>query len=174
MSARAHSGLTVFLAGLLAFGCGYRFVSAAGRLPDGGQRIAIDMAASRSTEPWAGPHLTAALRLEADRAGLLLAGEGERARLRARVERIDALPRAVALQAGRFQTREQEIEVEVSLELILADGRRRDFVLRERQSVLSAPDIRMTLANREMAARLALERIARTAMRRMTRRFDPP
>jgi len=158
--------LAALAAGVAA--CGYRLGSGAA-LADGSHRLAVPVAENRTTEPWAGAHLTRALRLEAERLGLQVAGEGQAPALRARLLTLDALPRAVAGYGGRFATREQEVRVVV--ELSLEGATSGPLRLEEREGFLSAPDLRGTGANQRLAARRALERLAARAVERLLRTF---
>jgi hypothetical protein len=72
---------------------------------------------------------------------------------------------------GGFAAREQEVIVRVTIELKIASGENSELVLSDRESYLSAPDLRGTEANRQLALRRVLERLARDAMDRLTRRF---
>ena len=161
---------TLLLMGLLWLeACGYSLRTSAGRLPDGSQAIAIPLAEDQSAEAGAGAELSSLLREEARRRGLGLVSGA--AQLQARIRQVDARPRAVALAAGRFRAREQEVTIKVDFELKLKDGRNLPFSLSERASYLSAPDLRNTLANRHLALQQAMERIAQSAIERISRDF---
>ena len=157
----------------MAGGCGYRFSVASGELPGGGKRLAVPMASHRGAEPWMAVHFTQALRAEAQRAGLALVdaeAEGVPV-LEARLDEAKAVPRGVAVFGGSFRAREQEVTMRVEFSLS-ADGRpERKFALRERASYLSAPDLRGTEANRQLAARRVLDGLARKAVERISRGF---
>lgn len=163
--------IPVLLVGLLAPGCGYHFSAGGGRLPGGGRALIIELAENQTTEPAAGAWLTRGLRREADRAGLVAAGHEQAARLSSRVLSVVAVPRGVSMHGGRFRAREQEVVVRVSLALEQAGGARRSFRLVERESYLSAPDLRGTETNRQLALQRALARLARRGIDRLTRSF---
>lgn len=159
----------------LAVGCGYRFSVATGELPGGGRRLVIPQAAQRGAEPWMAVHFTRVLRAEAESAGLRLvdpeAGEDEQPVFKARLAEAVAVPRGVAMFGGSFRAREQEVAVRVEFELAGGGQAPRRFVLSDRQSYLSAPDLRGTEANRQLALRRLLDRLARQAVERLARGF---
>jgi len=154
-------------------GCGYRFSVATGRLPGGGTRLAIPPARHRGAEPWPAVHFTRALRAEAERAGLELveAGAGGVPVLKARLGDALAVPRGVALYGGSYRAREQEVALKIELELEGDGPSPRRFSLSDRVSYLSAPDLRGTEANRQLALRRLLDRLARRAVERLARGF---
>ena len=156
---------------LLLCGCGYRFVTGQASLPDGGRVLAIPQAKNETTEPAAGALLVEALRREAERAGLQVQGEAA-AVLQARVVRLESLVESATMLGGRYHSRQQRL-------LLVAD-----FVLRrgsaaplwrERLSesvrYLSAPDLRGSEANRQVALRDAVGRMAREVFQQLTARY---
>jgi hypothetical protein len=156
------------LAAALATGCGYRLGGGVGL-----QRLSVPPVENRTPEAWAGAHLSGALRLEVERLGLALASPGEAFSLWVRLVSIEAVPRALAVAAGVFAAREQEVRVRIEARLHDPAGVAQGDPLRldERESYLSAPDLRGTQANLNMAARLVLERLAARATERLLRRF---
>ncbi len=161
------------LLAVAAAGCGYTFSVAAGELPGGGRRLVVPVATQRGAEPWMAVHFTQALRAQAERAGLVLvdAGADGAQVLRARLDEARAMPIAVANYGGRFRAREQEVDVRIELKLSGGGQPAREFVVRDRMSYLSAPDLRGTEANRQLAARRLLDALARQAVDRLARGF---
>lgn len=105
------------------------------------------------------------------RAGLRLRPASEAPRLLARLLSVKSVPRSVATYGGAFHTREQEVQVR--LELKLDDGTAGGFkqVLSGRESYLSAPDLRGTVANCDLALRRLLLRLAHDGIDSLTRTF---
>ncbi len=105
------------------------------------------------------------------RVGLRLSGSSAAPRLLARLLSVKSVPRSVATYGGAFHTREQEVQVR--LELKLDDGRAGAFmqVLDGREGYLSAPDLRGTIANRDLALRRLLLRLAHDGIDSLTRTF---
>lgn len=157
----------------MAAGCGYSFSVASGELPGGGRRLIVPVAKHRGAEPWMAVHFTQALRAQADRAGLeIVDADAEGAQvLKARLDEARALPRGVANYGGRFRAREQEVDVRIELELSGGEQPPRHFVVRDRMSYLSAPDLRGTEANRQLTTRKLLDKLARQAIERLARGF---
>ena len=91
------------------------------------------------------------------------------ARLRSKVASILSVPRGVS--GIGFSARESEVIVRVEFELTMASGEKLKVALSERESYLSAPDLRGTEANRQLALRRVLKRLAREGIDRMTRNF---
>ena len=89
----------------------------------------------------------------------------------ARVVSIRAVPRGVAVSGGRFRAREQEVVVRVELVLRLPAEDDLELKLSDRESYLSAPDIRGTEANRQLALQRVWERIAVEGIERISRGF---
>jgi len=163
----------LLLIALAVQGCGYRFSVASGELPGGGKRLIVPIASHRGVEPWMAIHFTRALRAEAERAGLVLVEPGAEGApaLQARLDEARAVPRGVAVYGGNFRAREQEVTMRVELTLS-GDGQpARKFALQDRASYLSAPDLRGTEANRQLAARRVLDGLARQAVERISRGF---
>ncbi len=129
------------------------------------------MAGNRTVEGWCAAHLTRALRVEAGRSGLEVVFGDEVPVLESRVEWVRAVPRAVAVAGGRYRTREQEVLVRVELDLRRAGKRVWGLALTGKESYLSAPDLRGTEANRQMAMRTVLDRLAVRAIERLARGF---
>ena len=154
---------------MLYSGCGYHFSVGSGRLPDGNQEIAIEQAHNLTGEASAGAWLVAGLRREAARAGLVVTDSSE-ARLHSRVASVLAVPRGVSSAVG-FSAREQQVIVRVEIEVILASGEKHKLPLSDRESYLSAPDLRGTEANRQLALRRVISRLARDGIDRLTRSF---
>jgi outer membrane lipopolysaccharide assembly protein LptE/RlpB len=162
----------IFLLVLGTAGCGYRFSAGAGRLPDGGQRLFVPLAENLTTEGRASAQLTAALRRQATDRGLELVGETESAAvMQSRVVSIKAVPRGVAVSGGRFRAREQEVVVQVELKLVLPSADAVEIKLNDRESYLSAPDIRGTEANRQLALQRVFQRMAEEGIERISRGF---
>jgi outer membrane lipopolysaccharide assembly protein LptE/RlpB len=162
------------LATLAALGlsaCGYHLHAGVYQLPDGGKRLRIPIARNRTVEAFVGAWLTDELRREADRVGLEVSGAAGAPALFARVNSVSEIPRGVALTAGLFRTREQEVVVEVELRLKLGDGRRWKVILSDRESYLSAVDLRGTETNRQLGIQRVLGRLARTGLERLGRNF---
>jgi hypothetical protein len=124
---------------------------------------------NRTPEVAASPAFTAALRDAAWRAGLTVSGEG--AQLQGTILSIIAVPRGVALFDGQFRSREQEIIVEVKLRLDEQKQPPWERVLVERVSYLSGPDLRDSEANRLLALRTALRRLADRGIDALVRKF---
>jgi hypothetical protein len=156
---------------LLLVSCGYRFTAGEGRLPDGSRQISIPMAGNLTSEATVGAWLTSALRTEARRAGLELSGETNVPKLVAKVVRVEAIPRGVAVFGGRYRTREQEVVVEVEMRVEFSTSPPWLVRLTDRESYLSAPDLRGTEANRASALRLVLDRVAQSGVERLSRGF---
>jgi outer membrane lipopolysaccharide assembly protein LptE/RlpB len=153
-------------------GCGYRFTAGAGRLADGGQRLCIPLAENLTTEGRASAQFTAALRRQAADRGLELVGEaGGAAVMQARVVSITAVPRGVAVSGGRFRAREQEVVVRVEMKLVFPSADGVEIKLNDRESYLSAQDIRGTEANRQLALQRVFERMAEEGVERISRGF---
>jgi hypothetical protein len=77
----------------------------------------------------------------------------------------------VAVFGGRFRAREQEVVVRVELVLRLPTEGDLELELSDRESYLSAPDIRGTEANRQLALKRVLDRMAEEGVERISRRF---
>lgn len=150
--------------------CGYRFTAGAGRLPGGGNRLCIPQAENLTTDVHASAQFTTALRRRAADAGLEVVGEAP-AIMNARVVSIRAVPRGVAVSGGRFSAREQEVVVRVELMLRLPEEDDLELKLSDRESYLSAPDIRGTEANRQLALQRVWERMAEEGIERISRGF---
>lgn len=149
---------------MLAAGCGYRVVTGRASLPGGGRHLVIGQAVNLSSEPAAGAWLTEALRLRAGRAGLDVAAAGPGPRLRVRLREVSARPLAVSLVGGRYRARQQVVEARIDVDLLQGRqvlGRCR---LQERESYLSAPDLRGGEANRQVALRRVFSRLARKTL----------
>ena len=168
MGRRLAFALTLF-AWLASLACGYSFRSAAGRLPDGSRSLRVAVVEDRSTEAGAGAELSEALRNQALRRSLQPGKE--EAVLATRLVRVDARPLAVALAAGRYRARQQEVVIRASFVLSLASGERHEFQLQEQASYLSAADLRNTLANKRVALQQAIDRMAEAAIERISRGF---
>lgn len=152
--------------------CGYRFSAGAGRLPDGGRQLCIPQAENLTTDGRASAQLTDALRRQAADAGLEVVGEAASAAvMQAKVASIRAVPRGVAVSGGRFRAREQEVVVQVEFKLVLPSSEDMEMKLSDRESYLSAPDIRGTEANRQLALQRVLERMAEEGIERISRGF---
>ncbi len=162
--------IVTFWAWLLA-SCGYHFTAGAGRLPDGSRDLSIPQAANLTSEAALGAHITKSLRDEAVRAGLRLTGSSTAPRLLARLLSVKSVPRSVVAYGGAFHTREQEVQVRLELEL--NDGSTSAFkqVFSGRESYLSAPDLRGTIANRDLALRRLLSRLVHDGIDSLTRTF---
>jgi hypothetical protein len=156
---------------MVLLACGYRFGVGTGQLPDGGRRLSIEVAENLTTDAWAGAWLTEGLRREAIRAGLEVVYGADAPHLDARVVFAEPIPRGVAVHAGRFRAREQELVVKVELAFRHSTGHQNSFALDARESYLSAPDLRGTEANRLLALRKALDRLSRDAIDRLSRSF---
>ena len=115
--------------------------------------------------------MTSALRSEAVRSGLRLDGSEASPRLESRIVRVKAVPRGVALHAGAFRTREQELVARIELSLVRDGQECWKTVLNGRESYLSAPDLRGTEANRNIALKTMIERLAREGIERLARGF---
>ena len=153
-------------------GCGYRFSAGAGQLPDGGRRLCIPQAENLTTEGRASAQLTAALRRRAADRGLELVGEAsDAAVMQARVVSIKAVPRGVAVFGGRFRAREQEVVVQVEMKLVMPSAEDVEIKLNDRESYLSAQDIRGTEANRQLALQRVFARMAEEGIERISRGF---
>jgi outer membrane lipopolysaccharide assembly protein LptE/RlpB len=162
----------IFLVVLATAGCGYRFSAGTGQLPDGGRRLCIPQAENLTTEGRASAQLTAALRRRAADRGLELVGEvADTAVMRARVTSIKAVPRGVAVFGGRFRAREQEVVVQVEMKLSLPSAEEIEIKLNDRESYLSAQDIRGTEANRQLALQRVFQRMAEEGIERISRGF---
>lgn len=128
------------------------------------------MVDNRTPEVEASTTFTAALRDAAWRAGLAVRGEGPQ--LQGTILSITAVPRGVAaLLGGQFRSREQEIIVEVKLRLDEPQRNAWERVLVERVSYLSGPDLRDSEANRVLALRTALRRLADRGIDALAREF---
>lgn len=153
-------------------GCGYRFSAGGGRLPDGGRRLCIPVAENLTTEGRASAQFTAALRRQAADRGLELVGEAsDAAVMQARVVSIQAVPRGVSVFGGRFRAREQEVVVQVEMKLLLPSADSLEIKLDDRESYLSAQDIRGTEANRQLALQRVFQRMAEEGIERISRGF---
>jgi outer membrane lipopolysaccharide assembly protein LptE/RlpB len=153
-------------------GCGYRFSAGAGRLPDGGQRLCIPLAENLTTEGRASAQLTTALRRQAADRGLELIGEPDGAAvMQAKVVSITAVPRGVAVFGGRFRAREQEVVVQVEMKLVSPSADALEIKLSDRESYLSAQDVRGTEANRQLALQRVFRRMAEEGIERISRGF---
>jgi outer membrane lipopolysaccharide assembly protein LptE/RlpB len=155
---------------LVTAACGYRFSAGAGRLPDGGNRLCIPQAENLTTDAYASAHLTAALRRQAADAGLEVVAESP-AMVIAKVVSVREIPRGVAVFGGRFRAREQEVVVRVDLVLRSPSKDDVEVELSDRESYLSAPDIRGTEANRQLALQRVLDRMAVEGIERISRGF---
>ncbi len=153
-----------------ALSCGYRFTAGSGRLPGGGRRLCIPQVENLTTQAHASGHFTAALRRQAVDSGLQVVGEAP-AVMQGRVMSIRAIPRGVAVYGGRFRAREQEVVVRVELVLRLPSRDDVKFSLSDREGYLSAPDIRGTEANLQLALQRVLDRMAEEAVERISRGF---
>lgn len=152
--------------------CGYHFSVGAGSLPSGGQQLAIGLADNRNVEGWTAAEFTAGLRIAAERVGLLVVDDdGSAPCLHARVVYTRVVPRGVAALGGSYRTREQEVIVRVELSLVEGGKQTWETAVSDRQSFLSAPDLRGTEANRQMATRAVLQRVAERSIERLTRNF---
>jgi outer membrane lipopolysaccharide assembly protein LptE/RlpB len=153
-------------------GCGYRFSAGAGRLPDGGRRLCIPQAENLTTEGQASAQFTAALRRQAADRGLELVGDAAgSAVMQAKVVSIRAVPRGVAVSGGRFRAREQEVVVQVEMKLRSPPADDVEIKLSDRESYLSAQDIRGTEANRQLALQRVFQRMAEEGIERISRGF---
>lgn len=161
----------LLLGALLLPACGYHFSVGTGRLPDGNRELVIEQAHNLTAEASAGAWLVAGLRREAARAGLVVADSDKAARLKPRVVSISAIPRGVSTFGGSFAAREQEVVARIELQVSLSSGEKLDVKLSDRQSYLSAPDLRGTEANRQLALRRVIDRLARDGIDRLTRSF---
>jgi hypothetical protein len=157
---------TVLLVALMCEACGYRFSVGQGALPDGSRRLCVPVAHNLSGDPSAGVWFTGALRREAVLAGLEITDDDSAPRLVPRVVSIRDVPRGVAVFSGRFRAREQEVVVRVKLDLELEeDGV--SIALTDRESYLSAPDLRGTEANKKLAMKRVIDRLAREGLERL-------
>ncbi len=132
------------------------------------------MATSLSEEAQVVPMLTGALRTQARKVGLACPADGKDKTiplLLSSIRSIEAFPRGVAVYAGRYRTREQEIVIKVRFTLKSDNHKDHTWVLQERVSYLSAPDIRGTEANRQMAIRSGIDSMSRKVMDCLTRGF---
>jgi outer membrane lipopolysaccharide assembly protein LptE/RlpB len=153
-------------------GCGYRFSAGAGRLPDGGRRLCIPQAENLTTEGQASAQFTAALRRQAADRGLELVGDAAgSAVMQAKVVSIRAVPRGVAVSGSRFRAREQEVVVQVEMKLRSPSADEVEIKLSDRESYLSAQDIRGTEANRQLALQRVFQRMAEEGIERISRGF---
>jgi outer membrane lipopolysaccharide assembly protein LptE/RlpB len=159
------------LGALLLPACGYHFSVGTGRLPDGNQELVIEQAQNLTAEASAGAWLVAGLRREAARAGLKVGESNRAARLQPRVLSITAIPRGVSVFSGGFSAREQEVVARIELQVSLSSGEKLEMTLSDRQSYLSAPDLRGTEANRQLALRRVIDRLASDGIDRLTRSF---
>jgi hypothetical protein len=135
-----------------------------GRLADGSRALHVPVADNQTLFADSTVTLTEALREEARRAGLRLVLDGEAPTLQACLKTIVVVPRAVGLVSGRFHARQEEVVVEVWLKLALPGRPAHERTYRERESFLAASDLRGTEANRDLAVRRALTRLARTGI----------
>lgn len=159
---------------LLADGCGYRFSAGEARLPGGGRALAIAPVESAVAEAGWGSELGERLQSEARRAGLVLSSDPAAPQLRVRLLSLDTIPRGIAAGGGRFVAREEEVRL--SVEVVWQEGpavstpRR----LREGESFVVAPELRGTQANRALAVRRALQRLAERIVNESCRGFVSP
>jgi hypothetical protein len=150
--------------------CGYRFTTGGGHLPTGDKTVAIPVVDNRTPEVAANIALTNALRDSAFRAGLDVEADGPQ--LQGTILSITAVPRGVVILDGQFRSREQEIIVEVRLKLFETQQQPPwERTLVERVSYLSGPDLRDSEANRLLALRTALRRLADRGIDALTREF---
>jgi hypothetical protein len=77
----------------------------------------------------------------------------------------------VAVFGGRFRAREQEVVVQVEMKLRLPSADDMEIKLSDRESYLSAQDIRGTEANRQLALQRVFQRMAEEAIERISRGF---
>jgi len=153
-------------------GCGYRFSAGDGRLLEGGRRLCIPHAENLTTEGRAAAQLTEALRRQAADRGLELVGDADGAAvMQSRVVSIKAVPRGVAVFGGRFRAREQEVVVRVEMKLVSPSADDVEINLSDRESYLSAQDIRGTEANRQLALQRVFQRMAEEGIERISRGF---
>jgi len=127
------------------------------------------MAQNLTSDVVAGAWLTTAMRRQATQAGLSLSNSVDAPVLFVRVLRISAIPRGVALAGGSFRTREQEVVVRIELEIKRPEPWK--VAISDRESYLSAPDLRGTEANRLLALQRVLTRLAQQAIERLSRGF---
>ncbi|MBW1807061.1 MAG: hypothetical protein JRJ87_02620 [Deltaproteobacteria bacterium] len=161
--------IACLLGTLLFSACGYRFSAGGGHLPDGSRQLSIPMAQNLTSDVVAGAWLTTAMRRQATQAGLSLSNSVDAPVLFVRVLRISAIPRGVALAGGSFRTREQEVVVRIELEIKRPEPWK--VAISDRESYLSAPDLRGTEANRLLALQRVLTRLAQQAIERLSRGF---
>jgi hypothetical protein len=140
-----------------------------GHLPAGGTSVAIPVVDNRTPEVEASTTFTAALRDAAWRAGLTVSGEATQ--LQGTIVSITVVPRGVALLEGQFRSREVQIIVQVRLRLDEPQRARWERVLVEVVSYLSGTDLRDSEANRVLALRTALRRLADRGIDALTRKF---
>jgi len=135
--------------------------------------VAIEAGAENlTTEGRASAQLTAALRRRATDRGLELVGEVSGAAvMQARVVSIKAIPRGVSVFGGRFRAREQEVVVQVVMKLSMPAAEDLEIKLDDRESYLSAQDIRGTEANRQLALQRIFQRMAEEGIERISRGF---
>jgi len=161
--------IACLLGTLLFSACGYRFSAGGGHLPDGSRKLSIPIAQNLTSDASAGALLTTALRRQATRAGLSLSDSADVPVLFVRVLSISAIPRGVALAGGSFRTREQEVVVRIELELKNPEPWK--VAISDRESYLSAPDLRGSEANRLLALERVLARLAQQGIERLARGF---
>lgn len=155
---------------LLLGGCGYRFVTGGAALPDGSRLLNIPQAKNETSEPAVGSLLVEALRGEAGRAGLQVQGDAQTV-LRTTLVRLESLVEAATVIGGRYHSRQHRLLLVADFVLqngssLLWRGR-----LTESVSYLSAPDLRGSEANRQMALRDAAARMAREVFQQLAERY---
>lgn len=119
--------------------------------------------------------LTRELREQAHEAGLTCPADHDSEKnipaLLSSIRSIESIPRGVAVYAGRYRTREQEVVFKVRFTLRMQNTKEQAWTLSERVSYLSAPDIRGTEANRQVAIRTAVGRLARKVVDSLAKGF---
>jgi hypothetical protein len=147
-------------------GCGYHLSLNSACLSGGGRKLCVPVAQNETTETWTTAFLTRSLREQAGRVGLEIVS-CKAPVLSARVVSIRSAPRGISRGGGRYTATEREVSVLIRLGLTGQES----LVLSDRQSYLSAPDVRGTEANRQLAVRIVIDRLAVTAIDRISRKF---
>jgi hypothetical protein len=154
---------------LTASSCGYHFSVKDAQLISGGKKLYIPVVDNQTAEPSLAIWMTEALRQEASITGFELS-DANGPCLNVEVLSVRAVPRGVSVSGGRFRTREQEIIMTAKFMLSDQSGDSLAFDMSERQSFLSAADLRSTQTNRSVALKVLIKRMAQIGIQRLSKK----
>lgn len=154
--------LLISAALLLVPGCGYRFVAAAGELPEGIRQVQAPVFKNETSESGAEAVFTQAFREQLMRAGALATGEGD-AQAEGIVLAVSGAPLMVS--PGHFPS----YRLTATAQVTLTRGAKtvRQTRVTRSEDYLSGADLLFTEANRQNALRRLAENLMREAYERL-------